>query len=129
MMCFSSFFFMQRLNLLKHHPHSSVCAPSCVGPSLLHDAIKDNYFTPCLCVSVCVDDGWFMQPHLAESDWTLGPGEAAQLLHGELSVCTRLKQPSPHTYPTGSNVEHQAMYHDRQKRSHKQIFNTLHPVF
>ena len=22
----------------------------------------------------CADDGWFKQPHLAQSDWTLGPG-------------------------------------------------------
>ena len=28
-----------------------------------------------------VDDGWFNQPHLAESDWTLGLNEAAHLLH------------------------------------------------
>ena len=32
-----------------------------------------------------VDDGWFKQPCLAESDWTLGLGEAAHLLHIELS--------------------------------------------
>ena len=32
---------------------------------------------------VCVDDGWFNQPQLAESDWTLGLGGAAQLLHIE----------------------------------------------
>ena len=30
-------------------------------------------------VGVCVDDGWFKQPHLAESDWTLGLCEAAHL--------------------------------------------------
>ncbi|CAL8386887.1 unnamed protein product [Boreogadus saida] len=29
-------------------------------------------------VGVCVDDGWFKEPHLAESGWTLGLGEAAQ---------------------------------------------------
>ena len=31
----------------------------------------------------------FKQPHLAESDWNLGLGEAAHLLHIELSVCNR----------------------------------------
>ena len=30
--------------------------------------------------SVCVDDGWLKQPHLAQSDWTMGLGEAARLL-------------------------------------------------
>ena len=33
-----------------------------------------------------MDDGWFYQPHLVESDWTLGLGEAAHLLHIEYSV-------------------------------------------
>jgi hypothetical protein len=28
-------------------------------------------------------DGWFKQPQVAESDWTLGLGEAEQLLHIE----------------------------------------------
>ena len=28
-------------------------------------------------VGVCVDDGWFKQPHMAESDWTLGLGEVS----------------------------------------------------
>ena len=37
---------------------------------------------------VCVEDGWLKQPHLAESDWTLGLGEAERLLHIESSVCT-----------------------------------------
>jgi hypothetical protein len=41
-----------------------------------------------LTVGVCVDDGWFEQPYLSESDWTLGLCEAAHLLHIELSVCT-----------------------------------------
>ena len=30
-----------------------------------------------------VCDGWLKQPHLAQSDWTLGLGEAAHLLHIE----------------------------------------------
>ena len=34
-----------------------------------------------LTVGVCVDEGWFQQPHLAQSKWTLGMGEAAHLLH------------------------------------------------
>ena len=36
-----------------------------------------------------------------QTDWTLGPGEAAHLLHIEQSVCNRLNQPSPHppTHP------------------------------
>ena len=34
-------------------------------------------------VAVCVCDGWFKQPQLAESDWTLVLGEAAHLLHIE----------------------------------------------
>ena len=34
-------------------------------------------------VGVCVDDGWFKQPDLAGSDWTLGLVEAAHLLHTE----------------------------------------------
>ena len=29
------------------------------------------------CVAECVANGWFKQPHLAQSDWTLGLGEAA----------------------------------------------------
>ena len=29
-------------------------------------------------VGMC-HEGWFRQPHLAESDWTLGLGEAATL--------------------------------------------------
>ena len=39
-------------------------------------------------LGVCVDDGWFKLPHLDESDWALGLGEAAQLLHIEKSMCT-----------------------------------------
>ena len=31
-------------------------------------------------VGVCVEDGWFKQPHLAKSDWTLGLGETEHLL-------------------------------------------------
>ena len=31
-------------------------------------------------VGVCVEDGWLKRPHLAQSDWTLGLGEAAHLL-------------------------------------------------
>ena len=38
-------------------------------------------FAGLICVAACVEDGWFKQPHLAESDWTLGLGEAANLLH------------------------------------------------
>ena len=34
-------------------------------------------------VGMCVDDGWLKQPQLAESDWTLGLGEAAHLLYTE----------------------------------------------
>ena len=33
-----------------------------------------------LTVGVCLDDGCFEQPHLAQSDWTLGLGEASHLL-------------------------------------------------
>ena len=33
--------------------------------------------------TVGVDDGWFKQPHLAQSDWTLGLAKAARLLHIE----------------------------------------------
>ena len=37
-----------------------------------------------ICVGMrVVSDGWFKQPDLAESDWTLGLGEAAHLLHVE----------------------------------------------
>ena len=39
-------------------------------------------------VNECEDDGWFKQPHLAESVWTLGLGEAAHLLRIKKSVCT-----------------------------------------
>ena len=38
-------------------------------------------------MGVCVDDGWLKQPHLADSDLTLGLGEAAHLLcidHGRI---------------------------------------------
>ena len=42
-----------------------------------------------VCVCVCVEDGWFKQPHRwPESDWTLRLGEAAHLLHIEQSVRT-----------------------------------------
>ncbi|CAL8237542.1 unnamed protein product [Arctogadus glacialis] len=37
---------------------------------------------------VHTDDGWFKQPNVTESDWTMGLGEAAHLLHNEESVCT-----------------------------------------
>ena len=42
-------------------------------------------------VGVCLDDGWFKEPHLAESGWTLGLGQAAQQVCIELSVCTGAK--------------------------------------
>ncbi|CAL8252802.1 unnamed protein product [Arctogadus glacialis] len=56
-------------------------------------------------VAVCVDDGWFKQPHLDGSDWTLGLGEAAQV------------QPAVSTTHSGrglldGNMEHQVMYRD-----------------
>ena len=38
------------------------------------------YFSVHQYCEVCIDEGWFKQPHLAESDLTLGLGEAAQLL-------------------------------------------------
>ena len=53
----------------------------------------------------CVDDGWFRQPHLAGSDWTLS--EAAQLLQVKPVVPT-------HTQGEISFMatwEHRAMYH------------------
>ena len=34
-------------------------------------------------VGLCVDDGWFNQSHLAQSDLNLGLDEAAHLLHIE----------------------------------------------
>ena len=43
--------------------------------SLLHRLVIGK-----VAVRVCVDDGWFEQPHLAVSDWTR-PGEAAETSH------------------------------------------------
>ena len=43
-----------------------------------------SYFS----LMVCMDDGWFKQPNVTESDWTMGLGEAAHLLHNEESVRT-----------------------------------------
>ena len=33
-------------------------------------------------MGVCVEDGWFKQPHFAESEGTLGLGETAHLGEG-----------------------------------------------
>ena len=35
-----------------------------------------------------MDDGWFERPQLAESDGSLGLGEAANMLHIEQTTCT-----------------------------------------
>ena len=42
----------------------------------------------------CVDDGWYNQPHLSESAWTLGLGESIHLLHIDryIDVCLIDKQ-------------------------------------
>ena len=45
--------------------------------------ITDNYFSYNPTVNLCVDEGWIKKPHLAESNWTLGLGEAEHLLHIE----------------------------------------------
>ena len=31
------------------------------------------------CLGLCVEEDWFKQPCMAESDWNLGLGEAAHL--------------------------------------------------
>ena len=45
-------------------------------------------------------NGWSKQPHLAESDWTLGLGGAAHLCIDQ-SVCNRFNQPSAYTLMHG----------------------------
>ena len=40
--------------------------------------------------SVCVDDGWFKQPHLAKSDWNLGLGEIAHWVISASNLHTHL---------------------------------------
>ena len=67
-----------------------VCARSCrhicihvVCICHIEDLIVFTGFSVCVCVCVWVGDGWFKQPRLAQSVWTLGLGEAADLLHVE----------------------------------------------
>ena len=59
---------------------------------------------------VCVDEGWFKQPHLARVrlDYTLGMGEAAQLLYLEQSMCTG-QTSRHHTYLEKSPASYDSM--------------------
>ena len=51
-------------------------------------------------VGVCVDDGCFWLPDLAESDWTLGLVKAAHLGCISSDQCTQV-QPAIHTHTKG----------------------------
>ena len=56
---------------------------SFTNPSIVGKVKGLLLFTINLKKTLWEDDGWFRQPHLAQSGRTLGLGEAADLLHIE----------------------------------------------
>ena len=40
-----------------------------------------SYFSYNPTVSLCVDEGWIKQPHLAQSDWTRAGGDCTPVAH------------------------------------------------